>query len=104
MQSAGVGIVSTLVHESAGSGRRHHDNATWIRPELATGHAGGSTAHDIATNSLIIHLFAAAFYIGGLVAVIAHTWVGGTRVALALRRYSAVATVAASGSKPSSWR
>ena len=37
----GVGIVSTLVHESAGSGRRHHDNATWIRPELATGHAGG---------------------------------------------------------------
>ena len=65
-----------------------------LLPVAATGHASGSTAHDIATNSLIIHLFGAAFYIGGLVAVIAHTWVGGTRVALALRRYSAVATVA----------
>ncbi|MGF0129505.1 cytochrome c oxidase assembly protein [Dietzia cinnamea] len=65
-----------------------------LLPVAATGHASGSTAHDIATNSLIIHLFSAAFYIGGLVAVIAHTWVGGTRVALALRRYSAVATVA----------
>ena len=43
---------------------------------------------------LIIHLFAAAFYVGGLVAVLAHALRGGGRVALALRRYSAVATVA----------
>ncbi|WP_314037868.1 cytochrome c oxidase assembly protein [Dietzia sp. CH92] len=69
-------------------------SALSLLPVAATGHASGSTAHDIATNSLIIHLFGAAFYIGGLIAVIAHTWVGGTRVALALRRYSVVATVA----------
>ena len=65
-----------------------------LLPVAATGHASGNTAHDLATNSLIIHLFGAAFYIGGLVAVIAHTMRGGTRVALALRRYSVVATVA----------
>ena len=65
-----------------------------LLPVAATGHASGSTAHDIATNSLIIHLFAAAFYIGGLIAVIAHAMRGGSRVALALRRYSVVATVA----------
>ncbi len=65
-----------------------------LLPVAATGHASGNTAHDIATNSLIIHLLAAAFYIGGLVAVIAHTMRGGSRVALALRRYSVVATVA----------
>lgn len=65
-----------------------------LLPVAATGHASGSTAHDIATNSLIIHLFGAAFYVGGLVAVIAHTLRGGARVALALRRYSVVATVA----------
>lgn len=65
-----------------------------LLPVAATGHASGSTAHDLATNSLIIHLFAAAFYIGGLVAVLAHAMRGGGRVALALRRYSVVATVA----------
>ena len=65
-----------------------------LLPVAATGHASGSTAHDIATNSLIIHLFSAAFYVGGLVAVLIHTMRGGTRVALALRRYSVVATVA----------
>ena len=65
-----------------------------LLPVAATGHASGSTAHDLATNSLIIHLFSAAFYVGGLVAVIIHTMRGGTRVALALRRYSVVATVA----------
>ena len=65
-----------------------------LLPVAATGHASGSTAHDIATNSLIIHLFSATFYVGGLVAVIIHTMRGGTRVALALRRYSVVATVA----------
>src|SRR5699024_11602568 len=65
-----------------------------LLPVAATGHASGSTAHDLATNSLIIHLFAAAFYVGGLVAVLARALRGGGRVALALRRYSAVATVA----------
>lgn len=65
-----------------------------ILPVAATGHASGSTAHDLATNALIIHLFAAVLYVGGLVALVAHCLAGGSRVALALRRYSVVATVA----------
>ena len=37
----GLAMTSTLVHESADSGRRHQGNATWVVPELVTGHAGG---------------------------------------------------------------
>ncbi|OAB86726.1 hypothetical protein AWH69_09755 [Janibacter melonis] len=37
----GLSITSTLVHESATSGRRHLGNATWVLPELAVGHNGG---------------------------------------------------------------
>lgn len=65
-----------------------------LLPVAATGHAAGAVAHDIATNSLILHLFAAAAWVGGLIAVLIHTWRGGKKVALALRRFSAVATVA----------
>ena len=32
----GLGITSTLVQESRESGRRHHANASWIRPDLAS--------------------------------------------------------------------
>ena len=65
-----------------------------LLPVAATGHAAGAVAHDIATNSLILHLFAAAAWVGGLIAVLVHAWWGGKKVALALRRFSAVATVA----------
>lgn len=65
-----------------------------LLPVAATGHAAGAVAHDIATNSLILHLLAAAVWVGGLIAVLVHTWRGGKKVALALRRFSVVATVA----------
>lgn len=65
-----------------------------LLPVAATGHAAGAVAHDIATNSLILHLIAAAVWVGGLIAVLLHTWRGGGMVALALRRFSVVATVA----------
>lgn len=31
----GVRIASTLVHESPDGGRRHHGNATWVRPDIS---------------------------------------------------------------------
>ena len=65
-----------------------------VLPIAATGHASSSGAHDMATNSLIYHLAASVVYVGGLVALIVHCARGGGRVALALRRYSVVATVA----------
>lgn len=65
-----------------------------LLPVAATGHSAGAVAHDIATNSLILHLVAAAAWVGGLIAVLVHTWWGGRMVALALRRFSVVATAA----------
>lgn len=65
-----------------------------LLPVAATGHSAGAVAHDIATNSLILHLVAAAAWVGGLIAVLVHTWWGGRMVALALRRFSGVATAA----------
>lgn len=40
----GLGMVSTLVHESAASGRRHHGNATWVLSETASGPGQGVLA------------------------------------------------------------
>lgn len=62
-----------------------------LLPLALTGHSSAGGAHDIATNSLIIHLFAAAVWAGGLVAVLAYAIRVGAYVALAVRRFSAVA-------------
>lgn len=62
-----------------------------LLPLALTGHSSAGGAHDMATNSLIIHLFAAAIWAGGLVAVLAYAVRGGTHVALAVRRFSVVA-------------
>ena len=40
----GVHVDSTLVHESADGGRRHHHNATWVLGEIPTGHGQGILA------------------------------------------------------------
>ncbi len=40
----GLGIVSTLVHESAAGGRRHHGNATWLLAETPPGPGQGVLA------------------------------------------------------------
>jgi cytochrome c oxidase assembly factor CtaG/putative copper export protein len=40
-------------------------------PVALTGHSAGGGAHDIATDSLVLHVLAASLWVGGLVAVIA---------------------------------
>ncbi|MCV7432669.1 MULTISPECIES: bifunctional copper resistance protein CopD/cytochrome c oxidase assembly protein [Mycolicibacterium] len=67
-----------------------------------SGHSSSGGAHDMATNSLLIHLFASALWVGGLLALLAHAWRVGTHLDTAARRYSAIAlccfvAVAASG-------
>jgi putative copper resistance protein D len=67
-----------------------------------TGHSSAGGAHDLATNSLLIHLFAGALWAGGLMALLAHTMRSGEHAGLAARRFSALAlwcfvTMAASG-------
>ena len=56
-----------------------------------TGHSSAGGSHDLATNSLLIHLFAASLWAGGLLTVLVHALRGGEHAGLATRRFSAVA-------------
>ena len=56
-----------------------------------TGHSSAGGAHDLGTNSLLIHLFAAALWAGGLLALLTHALRAGEHADLAARRFSAVA-------------
>ncbi len=56
-----------------------------------TGHSSAGGSHDLATNSLLMHLFAASLWAGGLLAVLVYAQRGGEHVGLATRRFSAIA-------------
>lgn len=56
-----------------------------------TGHSSAGGSHDLATNSLLIHLMAGALWAGGLLALLAHALRSGPHADLAARRFSAVA-------------
>ncbi|WP_341267596.1 cytochrome c oxidase assembly protein [Gordonia malaquae] len=62
-----------------------------LMPSALAGHSSSGGSHDIATNSLIIHIVAAAAWLGGLLAVLAYAFGDGRWRTLALRRYSRVA-------------
>lgn len=65
-----------------------------MMPLALTGHSSSGGAHDVATNSLILHLVSAAVWVGGLFALLAHARRGGAHTGLAARRFSLTATVA----------
>jgi putative copper resistance protein D len=56
-----------------------------------TGHSSAGGSHDLATNSLLIHLVAASLWAGGLLALLAHALRDGDHTGLAARRFSMVA-------------
>ncbi len=60
-------------------------------PVAVTGHSATGGAHDVATNSLLFHLVAAALWVGGLVALVALGRRGSPHLALAARRFSRLA-------------
>jgi putative copper resistance protein D len=64
-----------------------------LLPLALTGHSSAGGSHDIATNSLIIHLTAGTVWAGGLLALLVHALRGGFggHAYLAARRFSAVA-------------
>jgi putative copper resistance protein D len=73
-----------------------------LLPLALTGHSSAGGSHDLATNSLIIHLVAGAVWAGGLLALLAHAVRGGSggersdrgktqHLDLAARRFSKVA-------------
>ncbi|MCX5042820.1 bifunctional copper resistance protein CopD/cytochrome c oxidase assembly protein [Aldersonia sp. NBC_00410] len=65
-----------------------------LMPLALNGHSSAGGAHDVATNSLILHLVAASLWAGGLFALLAHARRGGAHTDVAARRFSKVATVA----------
>ncbi|GAA0614947.1 cytochrome c oxidase assembly protein [Kutzneria viridogrisea] len=62
-------------------------------PVAASGHSSSGGSHDLATNSLLYHLIAAALWVGGLVALLAHARRRGDHLGLAASRFSKVALV-----------
>ena len=62
-------------------------------PVAATGHSSSAGAHDMATNSLLIHLIGASVWLGGLMAIVLHALQGSAGLGLALRRHSVIASV-----------
>lgn len=62
-----------------------------LMPPALAGHSSFGGDHDIATNSLILHIVAAAAWTGGLLVVLAYVFAGGRWRMLALRRYSRTA-------------
>lgn len=62
-----------------------------LMPSALLGHSSAGGAHDLATNSLILHIVAAALWMGGLMAVLAYAFGDGRWRTLAVARYSRVA-------------
>jgi putative copper resistance protein D len=56
-----------------------------------TGHSSSGGSHDLATNSLLIHLGGASLWAGGLLALVAHALRRGAHADVAARRFSVVA-------------
>lgn len=62
-----------------------------LLPLALTGHSATGGSHDIATNSLLVHLVVGAVWAGGLLALLVHALRGAEHAHLAARRFSAVA-------------
>jgi putative copper resistance protein D len=66
-------------------------------PVAATGHSSAGGAHDVATDSLIVHVVAASLWVGGLVALLGvagrRSGAGSDPLPTAVRRFSALALV-----------
>lgn len=65
-----------------------------LMPIAVTGHSSAGGSHDLATNSLILHLVAASLWAGGLFALFAHARRNGAHTDVAARRFSHLAGVA----------
>jgi cytochrome c oxidase assembly factor CtaG/putative copper export protein len=64
-----------------------------LLPVAATGHSSAGGSHDVATNSLLFHLVAAALWIGGLAALLLHGRRQPEHLGLATMRFSRLALV-----------
>jgi putative copper resistance protein D len=63
-----------------------------LLPPLVTGHSSSDSGHDLATSALLVHVPAAAVWLGVLVAFLAHAARNGGSAAALNRRYARLAT------------
>ncbi|MGH3720739.1 MAG: cytochrome c oxidase assembly protein [Pseudonocardiaceae bacterium] len=64
-----------------------------LTPVALIGHSSAEGAHDVASNSLLYHLVAAALWVGGLIALLAYLARRGEHAGLACARFSRLALV-----------
>ncbi|MCA1189002.1 MULTISPECIES: cytochrome c oxidase assembly protein [unclassified Saccharopolyspora] len=64
-----------------------------LLPPAVVGHSASNAGHDFGTNAIVLHVLAAALWMGLLAAVIAHLRRGGAHRELVLRRYRRFAGV-----------
>jgi putative copper resistance protein D len=64
-----------------------------LLPVAATGHSAAGGSHDLASDSLMLHVVAASLWIGGLVGLLALAGSGKAQLATAVPRFSRLALV-----------
>ncbi len=89
--AAAVALTSLLVLRWSWTPLLLFGSLVTLIPLGLTGHSSAGGSHDLATNSLLIHLIAASLWAGGLLALAAHAVRGGEHAGLVARRFSAVA-------------
>ncbi|ORA63543.1 copper resistance protein CopD [Mycobacteroides franklinii] len=89
--AAGVAIVSRVVLRWSWTPLLVLGSVATLMPLALVGHSATGGAHDLGTNSLIIHLVSAALWAGGLVALLIHALRGGGYLDVAARRFSTLA-------------
>jgi len=62
-----------------------------LLPLGLSGHSSAGGSHDVATNSLVLHIVAASLWVGGLAALLAHARRDGAHTDVAARRFSTMA-------------
>ena len=65
-----------------------------LLPRALSGHSSSGGSHDIATNSLVLHILAASIWMGGIAALVLHARRKGRHLDFAARRFSTVAVIA----------
>lgn len=89
--AAGVAIASRVVLRWSWTPLLVGGSVATLMPLALVGHSATGGAHDLGTNSLIIHLVSAALWAGGLVALLMHALRGGGYLDVATRRFSTLA-------------
>lgn len=89
--AAGVAIVSRVVLRWSWTPLLVLGSVATLMPLALVGHSATGGAHDLGTNSLIIHLVSAALWAGGLVALLIHALRSGGYLNVAARRFSMLA-------------